>query len=130
MNSLTPIFKLSEDLLSRLFNLLAPPERFVAYDHSDVISVSQVCSLWREIALDLPSLWRSIELVPESIHWSNELLRRATKSPFINLCCARGLFDEILVRYPDIGLRIRNFGHHISNQAWLQFHEQVQKPGA
>lgn len=48
-----PVGALAPELLARCFSFLS---------FRDVISVSRVCRVWRDISLDIPSLWTDLEL--------------------------------------------------------------------
>ncbi|KDR81101.1 hypothetical protein GALMADRAFT_136155 [Galerina marginata CBS 339.88] len=89
----TPILKLHDDLLLRIFMSnadLLPVELFDSDDCGewDALNVtrrtSQVCNQWRELAINSPSLWgRCMDLErlnQQEPHWRNEVLRRTGES--------------------------------------------------
>lgn len=91
MSSLPP------EILSLIFRHVAPPlgageipvdiyRSFMVYnrekdlhDIQSVIRTSQVCQLWRSVALDNPKMWSNLWL--ENTHWRNEMLTRTHQAP-------------------------------------------------
>jgi len=63
LNSVTPISHLPAEILSRIFELVLEDERQGEQTHSlpQKPRLTQVCSHWREVALDTPKLWSYID---------------------------------------------------------------------
>ncbi|KDR81095.1 hypothetical protein GALMADRAFT_1122341 [Galerina marginata CBS 339.88] len=90
----TPILKLHDDLLLRVFMLNADllPVEVTDLDDDcgerDALNVtrgtSQVCKQWRELTINSPSLWgRCVDLKrlnQQEPHWRNEVMRRTGAS--------------------------------------------------
>lgn len=82
------------ELLLKIFALLLPSgDGFMGRrnsrssnkkDHptADLRRTTQVCSLWRKVALESPSLWsRNLDCNKESLAWFTELLQRCQSAP-------------------------------------------------
>ncbi|KAG2346646.1 hypothetical protein BDR05DRAFT_997062 [Suillus weaverae] len=78
-NSLTPLFKLSGELVIMVLSLL------VAGDEPDahsLVSCSQVCCRMQQICLESPSLWRDAMNMSASPKFMVMILPRSTPLPF------------------------------------------------
>ncbi|KAI0045416.1 hypothetical protein FA95DRAFT_1477356, partial [Auriscalpium vulgare] len=88
----SPISRLPTELIAYIFILLSNidrPSYPAAISGSPTypcaptlgwIAVTHVCRLWREIALDYPSLWANVEFAMGS-DWTQLMLARARSSP-------------------------------------------------
>ena len=89
-NSFARVSRLPPEILSRIFSFLAVINAPTGYGVSSRsvdqklgwIRVSHVCSHWREVALEDPTLWRCIPFFLGS-HWVTETLVRAKGAPLI-----------------------------------------------
>ncbi|KAM6491550.1 hypothetical protein JOM56_012942 [Amanita muscaria] len=70
LNALSPINRLSDDVLCHIFELHCKDSLLVTFPHvwwgstPLQITLSHVCSAWREIILDVPTFWSNIKIVP------------------------------------------------------------------
>ncbi|KIJ47980.1 hypothetical protein M422DRAFT_45476 [Sphaerobolus stellatus SS14] len=76
-NSRTPVNVLNEDILYNIFSIII----FLNPDHGmkSILSISQVCRRWREIALRCPRLWGFVDIFKPVL--SDIFLRRAADCP-------------------------------------------------
>ncbi|EIW84707.1 hypothetical protein CONPUDRAFT_162061 [Coniophora puteana RWD-64-598 SS2] len=58
-NTLVPIYRLPPELLVEIFAYLTP---LFTVDQRNILNVSHVCPLWREVAVSCPTLWSAIKL--------------------------------------------------------------------
>ncbi|KAJ3518344.1 hypothetical protein NMY22_g13723 [Coprinellus aureogranulatus] len=76
-----PIFTLVDDILLKVFDLLAVKTRNAFHD---VMSISQVCTHWRALAISFPELWRRYPLLTSKsshrIKFKKYMLRRCGTS--------------------------------------------------
>lgn len=76
LNSLRPIYGLPPEIVAHIFMLLDARMREDSTSFYKWINATQVCSHWRAIALQSAKLWSHI-VVPPSLRWTTELLKRA-----------------------------------------------------
>ncbi|KAI0343466.1 hypothetical protein BDW22DRAFT_1428064 [Trametopsis cervina] len=114
-NALLPVMRLPIDVLILIFELLpADPDmqglyRTVDPDSMAWIAFTQVCQYWRNIALNLPSLWTSIHAPGISPSWCHELLSRSYPLPLhitvhddsgLPSCPAQQFLSHVLTTHP------------------------------
>ena len=100
---------LPNELLSRIFVLCSGPIR-VFYPRLEVphqITISQVCSKWRQVALGTGELWSNIELTQSDTKYARRLC----------------LYQTIVGRAGDYSLTVLLFAHgpDIDNKVFLDF---------
>ncbi|KAI0063860.1 hypothetical protein BV25DRAFT_1801675, partial [Artomyces pyxidatus] len=91
-NSLSPAAMLPSDILALIFDSLALAELpgLASHQYRETpnaqhtilgwITVTHVCSRWRQVALYIPTLWR--EVTPElGFAWFNRILTRSQQTP-------------------------------------------------
>ncbi|KAF8815415.1 hypothetical protein BYT27DRAFT_6698323 [Phlegmacium glaucopus] len=79
-----PVFKLTNDLLAYIFLMNATrSDRQSIERAATTLASSQVCTIWRSVALGYPTLWNCIiDYHGDSLDWIDELLRRSDPSLF------------------------------------------------
>jgi len=81
-----PIYRIPNEILSKIFCDLRSNYIRVRHGLKDWITVTHVCHAWREVALNTSLLWCHIDFLsvtePNQVHaWIPELLRRSKQSP-------------------------------------------------
>ncbi|KIL58975.1 hypothetical protein M378DRAFT_27268 [Amanita muscaria Koide BX008] len=107
LNALSPIKRLSNDVLCHIFELHCKDSLPVTFplDHEvwglapPQITLSRVCSAWREIMLDVPTFWRSVRIVPGD--FDTQALVSAVKVANTWLSRAKGLPCSIDIDFPE-----------------------------
>ena len=79
-NNLSSISKLPAEVLTRIFELLAFSKDNAAEPKPHWIGISHVCSQWRHIALECPTLWNHIQC-SHHLRWVIEMLKRSKWPP-------------------------------------------------
>jgi hypothetical protein len=80
-NALSPISTLPPEVFAAIFSLLCPsPDRNLDH-HLARLCVSHVCHHWREIALNQPLLWSSVNFNTLTLAGAIEILARAKSLP-------------------------------------------------
>ncbi|KIK54896.1 hypothetical protein GYMLUDRAFT_130580, partial [Collybiopsis luxurians FD-317 M1] len=60
---LSPIRRLPNELLYRIFGLTYSTNHLVSRDHQILaLAISSVCTRWRQLALSSPDLWSSMDI--------------------------------------------------------------------
>ncbi|KAG5644400.1 hypothetical protein DXG03_008567 [Asterophora parasitica] len=95
LNDLSLISRLPPELLAGVFKHLR--DQYPTIDISWICSVSQICSRWRHVALECPSLWTNIPF--DHPKWAQEMLARS-KTAALNV-----VFDNNARHY-----RMKNVG--------------------
>ena len=84
-NALSPISSLPPEIFEAIFTLLCLPalegEMSDNSGHQARLLVSHVCHQWRQIALNQPLLWRSVDFTTLSLAGGIEILTRAKSVP-------------------------------------------------
>ncbi|KAJ6463712.1 hypothetical protein C8R47DRAFT_959091, partial [Mycena vitilis] len=103
-NQLAPISKLSPELLSEIFLIIAASSRISA-DHPSYLSPAEarisnsVCHYWGEVALGCPSLWSYIDFSGDTPKRVRESLARSKSTPLVvqaSLHCTQALSNILL----------------------------------
>ena len=109
-NLQSPIYRIPTEVLSRIFYILwnshfaelsGPGQRVEEGKEylQNLINITHVCHVWREVALNTSLLWCYIDVSPPFRSWIPELLRRSKQSPLtvvINRSShEHGLLEEV-----------------------------------
>ncbi|KAJ7315391.1 hypothetical protein DFH08DRAFT_669902, partial [Mycena albidolilacea] len=114
---LAPVRRLPPELLAKIFALcraapVLPPNFYSKLlgrlAHQHLLTISQVCARWRDLALGTPTLWDTITLHEEL--WSGDRDRVKKVLAFLNLALERGgrslLKLEASGNIPELALRL------------------------
>jgi F-box-like len=77
-NTLSITARLPPEILSTIFKCVATAQHST-YDRLMWINVTHVCTHWRRVALEDPSLWTTIPF--SNLRWANEMLERSKMAP-------------------------------------------------
>ncbi|KAM6489018.1 hypothetical protein JOM56_015530 [Amanita muscaria] len=108
LNALSPIKRLSDDVLCHIFELHCKDSLPVTFplNHQvwgpapPQITLSHVCSAWREIVLDVSTFWSSIRIVPRDFDTPQTLVS-VVKVANTWLSRAKGLPCSIDIDFPE-----------------------------
>ncbi|EIW73992.1 hypothetical protein CONPUDRAFT_147961 [Coniophora puteana RWD-64-598 SS2] len=82
-NMLSPLCSFPAEVLSEIFTFCVPLSDFVRIRSRQLLDLTHVCRRWREIALDFPRLWSSVDVGVLSKQLVLAMLERARESPII-----------------------------------------------
>ena len=78
-NSFSSTFRLPTETLADIFIRCARDHYHYYHSHSTWFNVSYVCRHWRNVALNCPTFWSYISMIPR--RWMEEMLVRSKKAP-------------------------------------------------
>jgi hypothetical protein len=104
-NSLACISYLPPEILATIFeHVVERKSSMGACRHPPCLTVTHVCTHWRRLALEYPSLWATID--QDSARWMGIMLERSKKVALVVTCNAsivgRDCFEQIFSQLPRI----------------------------
>ncbi|KDQ13856.1 hypothetical protein BOTBODRAFT_362551 [Botryobasidium botryosum FD-172 SS1] len=93
-NHLLPIYRLPSEILSMIFKMTerSATNCFHSLETRAPLNLSRVSKLWREIALDTPSLWVAIDVM--NIELAPTFLERSRNAALEITMTSGGMYDE------------------------------------
>ncbi|KAF8151341.1 hypothetical protein B0H34DRAFT_126250 [Crassisporium funariophilum] len=129
-NILLPVLRLYPDLLEYLFLMTAELEADKVLRERTIISCSQTCHTWRDVALSIKSLWsRMVDFEHNFRRWNDELLQRSHPysidiGPRAYVLRERGIISVEL----DYLVRIRIYRIAFDKSSWNTLVSKLQQP--